>query len=346
MTTLAASLAGIGRINFDEAPASFCRFAGQHTKETRPGRVTDAFSQTMIVEHPVDLQIFHCNQPKLVDNLAAVLVREVGSTPANPLVYSGYNLALSLALTRAFRRFGKLALSFSQSCFFRSKEARVFNLLTVREGSKGFKPNINTNLSGIRRQDLRFNPFTAKANVPFAGAGTGQRDRLRLAFEGPVQLNLDMPNLTNNQGITKQLTAGRGLRKGQAIVAAKAFEAGIADFFLTGFNPPEESFHGKFEPDRYVLQDLGMDVIKRGAKQFEGWKFGLLVVQTGGFTRRFITGFALVKPMVINPTAIFELLVEQGFLAFSRPYAVFEGLSHTKIKSSFRLNCKLNLTTH
>jgi hypothetical protein len=307
MPTLAASLAGIGRIYLDESPASFCRFAGQLIKETRPGRVIDAFSQAVVVEHPIDLQVFHCNSPELVNNLAAVLVREVGSAPANPLMHPGYHLALFTPLGRSLFSLRKLALSFCQGFFFLSKETRVFNLLTVRERSKSLEAHINTNLLSVRRQDLRLDPFTTKADIPFAGAGTGQGDRLRLAFKGPVQFNFDMSNLANNQGIIKQFTAGRGLGKGQAIITAKAFETGIADFFLPGLYSAEESLHSQVKSDRYILQDLGMNVIERGTGKFESGKFTNLVIQTRSFPGLLKGGFALIKPMVIGPTTIFKL---------------------------------------
>lgn len=340
MSTFAASLAGIGRVNFNEGSASFFRFAGQHTKETRPGRVTNAFGKGVVVQHPVDVQILNRNSPELVYHLSAVLVREVGSMPPDALMHPGYNLSFGLTPWCAFNFFGKFALGLCQSRFFFSKETGVLNLLSVREGSKGFKANINTDLGRTRGQNLGFYSLTAKANIPFTCAAPGEGDGFRLAPQRSVQLNLDMPNLANYQHRAFQLNAGRGLGKGYAVIAAKPFEAGIARL-LTGFNPTEEGLHGKVKPHSYILQDLGVDVGKGRTGQFKSREFTKLVILLWGFTTLFVAGFTLTKPVVKEPTAIFKLSIKQGFLLSGGPYSVFERLSHTNIISSFVQNCKL-----
>jgi hypothetical protein len=331
---VATGLAGIGRINFAECSASFSRFTEQHTKETRPGRVTDGFSQTRVMEHPVDLQVFNRNQTELVNNLAAVLVRKISSTPTNPLMHPGDYFTFSFAFRCTLFSFGKFALGFGKFFFFLSKEARVFNLLPVTESGKGFQANINANLTGVRRQNVRFNPLTAKTDIPLAGTATSESDGLGFTSQGPVQLNLDMPNLANNQNVAFQLTAGGGLREGYRVVTPKPLKPGITRLF-TGFKPAEEGLHGKVKSNRYILQDLGMNVTERRPREFKSREFGLLVIQTRGFACLLKTGFALIKPMVVNPTAIFKLLIKQGFLPSGRPYSVFERLSHKNIISSF-----------
>ncbi len=166
MTTTAASLAGIGRIYFNERSATplwgVFRFTGQHAKETRPGRVTDIFSKAVIMQHPVDVQIFHHNKAELVDHLPVVLVGKVSSTPTDTFMDAGYNLTFSLALRRTLFGFRKVFLGCGKSLFFFSKETGIFNLLTVRKGSKGFKANVNTNLSGVSRNTCGSTPSQLK----------------------------------------------------------------------------------------------------------------------------------------------------------------------------------------
>ena len=58
MSTGAARLTRIGRIDFDERSASFFRFARELGKECRPRGICNALGKTMIVNHAVDLQVF------------------------------------------------------------------------------------------------------------------------------------------------------------------------------------------------------------------------------------------------------------------------------------------------
>src|SRR5213083_1558479 len=81
MSTSAAGLTRVGRIDFDERSASFFRFARELGKECRPRGICNAFGKTMIMRHAVDHQVLHGNQAKGLDDLAAFLVREVLSTP-------------------------------------------------------------------------------------------------------------------------------------------------------------------------------------------------------------------------------------------------------------------------
>jgi hypothetical protein len=327
-------LRGVGRINFEECPASFCRFAGQHIKKVRPGRVTDAFGKTVIVQHSVDREVFYRNKTKLVDNLSAVLMGKVGPAPPNALMHPGDYLTFGFALGCAFFSFGQFTLGFCQRFFFFSKEPGISNLLTIREGSKGFKPNVNTNLTRIFREYVRFNPFATEANIPFASTTFGERDSFDLTFDRTVEFNFDVTNLANNQGRVFQFAAGGGLGKGYRVVTAKTLKAGITRF-LSRFNPPKESFQGKFEPDRYILQDLGMNLTERRSFNFKKRQLSLLVIQADAFAGFFINAFALAKPVIVQPATIFKLLFEQGFLAFGRPYSEFERLSHTNILSEF-----------
>ncbi len=114
----AAGLAGIGRIDFDERSASFFRFARELGKECRPRGICNAFRQTIMVDHAVDMQVFNGNHAMRVDDLAALLVGEVLPSPCNPLMDTRNNFAMLPAFRRAFLQPGMLALHFYQRLFF------------------------------------------------------------------------------------------------------------------------------------------------------------------------------------------------------------------------------------
>src|SRR6266487_3181529 len=98
----AAILRGVGRIDFDELSASFFRFAGQLRKEGRPRGICNAFGQTMIMQHSLDLQIFHADHPKTVNNLPTLLMGEIVPFEGNPLMDSRNHLPMLAAFSCAF----------------------------------------------------------------------------------------------------------------------------------------------------------------------------------------------------------------------------------------------------
>src|SRR5450432_1792245 len=138
MVTPAAILRRVGRVDFEERSASFFRFAREMLKELRPCRVTDTFCQTMIMNHPIDMQIFHTNDPKGVDDRSALLVGEIVTSPFGSFMDPSDHLAVLMPLFGAFLQSGVFSLNLRQGFFFTAEEARVGNFLPSREGCKGF----------------------------------------------------------------------------------------------------------------------------------------------------------------------------------------------------------------
>lgn len=86
MVTPVALLTRVGKVDFDCRSASFFRFAEQPLKKTRPRRVLDAFRQTMVLRHTMDVQIFHTDDPEPINDAATRLMREVVTPEADPFV--------------------------------------------------------------------------------------------------------------------------------------------------------------------------------------------------------------------------------------------------------------------
>ncbi len=66
MSTPAAGLTRVGRLDFDERSASFFRFARELGKKCRPRGICNAFGKTMVVFHPSDSEVFHTDDPKAI----------------------------------------------------------------------------------------------------------------------------------------------------------------------------------------------------------------------------------------------------------------------------------------
>jgi hypothetical protein len=192
MVTPTTVLRSVGRVDLNSYSASFFRFAEQHTKESRPRRVTNAFSKAMVMYHPIDLQIFNRNEAVGVYDLSTGLVRKVGTLETYPLMYSGYYLAPCFSFFRPLFGFREFPLSASQFLFFCSKKAGIFDLFARAEGSKAMQPYINPDLVRIFRQYVRLYVVTAKATVPFSSAGTDDSASFGIDFDGSMQLDFDM----------------------------------------------------------------------------------------------------------------------------------------------------------
>src|SRR5258708_23168818 len=87
MMASAAILRGIGRVHCNVAPASFFRFAGQFAEKFRPRGIMNTLSETMVMSHAVDLQVFHADDPITIHKTTAFLVREVVTAESNPFMY-------------------------------------------------------------------------------------------------------------------------------------------------------------------------------------------------------------------------------------------------------------------
>jgi len=58
MVTPTAILRRVGGVHSNVPSASFFRFAGQFTEELRPRSIMNAFCQTMVMRHTIDMQVF------------------------------------------------------------------------------------------------------------------------------------------------------------------------------------------------------------------------------------------------------------------------------------------------
>src|SRR5438270_2700462 len=128
MSTGAAGLTRIGRIDFHQVAASFFRFARQLTEKCRPGGVCNTFGKTMVMHHAVEHQVFDRNHAKSIHNGTAMLVSKVLAPPRNAFIHAGYHFAMLPALWCAFCKLAVFALHFSKGFLFLAKEARVDNL--------------------------------------------------------------------------------------------------------------------------------------------------------------------------------------------------------------------------
>src|SRR5438128_10604924 len=151
----AACLTRIGRIDFHQLAASFFRFARQLTEKCLPSGICNAFRQTMVVDHAVHCQILNSNHAKAIDNLTALLVSEILSTPRDTLMDTGHNFPMLTPPVCALSKLGVLPLHPGKGLLFLTKKPGVLYFSSIRQGSKGLESHINADLGRCFWQTFR-----------------------------------------------------------------------------------------------------------------------------------------------------------------------------------------------
>ena len=328
MSTDAACLTRIGRIDFDELPTSFFRFAGQLSKECRPRGIDNAFSKAVVMHHAVDRQVFDTDDSKAINNGTGLLMGKVITPELDPFMDTGYNFAMLAPLGCTFCQLRMFPLHLGKSLFFFPEKAWVRNFFTCRERSKGFESNINTyaGFNGLKYARLT---LAREADVPLARRRAMHRTRLDLALHGAMVDHLDGANLRESHTVIM----GDGepaLRVGETIVASITLEPGIARLF-SGFASAEECFKGKVNADSHVLKHLGVNTVEGGALFFQHRISGLLLVARQAFAVLLIGILARGQQMIIQPSALFKRESELLLLFLGRVDPILKVFKHISI---------------
>jgi hypothetical protein len=304
MVAPAAILGGVGRVHSDEHSASFFRFARELLKELRPCRVTDAFRKAMIMNHLLDMQIFHTDDPELVHDFATVLMGEVLASPCNTFMNPRDHPTMLAPFFRALCQSGMLALDFCQGRLLLTKETGIVNFFARRKRRKGLESYINAHLSRFFCKTFRFT-HDGKADVPFVGRGASNGTGLDGAFDGTVRDHFHGANLREADTVVVGDAESR-LRIGDAIIAPVALKARVSRF-LARFAPTKERFIGQIDTDRHVLKDLRMHIIQRWTFLLQDRIGSLLLETRKGETVTLIGGRAHLEQVVIEASAFFQV---------------------------------------
>lgn len=325
MPTSAAILRDVGRIHLDSSSASFCRFAEQLVKKSRPGRIVNTFRETVVMRHAVDMQVLNADDAKPVNNPPTLLMTEIRTLEGDTLMDTGDGFAVFALLLGAFRQFGMFSLDFGKGLLFLAKEAGIGNLFTCRERGKGLESDINAHLLVVFRQALRF-ALTREANVPFASGGPMDGTRLDLARDGAMMNHLHGANLGEADPIIVGDAKAR-LREGERVIAVAATEAGKARF-LTALAASEKGFERQINANGNILQHLRMDLFKRGAFLFQQGIRTLLSIARQTDTLLLVGVFPLLKQAVVEPTAFIKCTVQLVKLFLGRIDAILKHFQH------------------
>lgn len=195
VATRATSLAaGVESVDSDEGAASPQRLVLQHPKELSPRDIGDSLGLLVVLDHPLDVEVFYCDDLVLVNELSTQLVGIVSTLVYNTFVDGGNLEPLLLTVGRTLPHTGQLTLFTLQALLGVYQTMRVLVDVAVIISSKYMKSNVDTDLRVQNRQ--RFNFLFTEDRCPIlAGSAAGHRDVHRNTGNGTFILTtLYLPN--------------------------------------------------------------------------------------------------------------------------------------------------------
>lgn len=310
---------------YHNAP-SFYRFGRRELYQLVPCYIRNAFSQRVVLNHPLDIQVLKSDKAIVIDQFPAFFVSKVTPFIGDSVMNVSNNLFCLAPFWCPIRLFTQFALCFSQRLFFLTKEAGIFNRLTIGEGQKSCQPQVNPNRQIADRQRLWFN-FTRETGIPVA-------DRIALNCQGldsslnrPVQFDFDITYFGDGQPITQLETR---LLEGETVIPAKALKAGKA-VFVSGLNPAKERLKSQINPLLHVLQDLRIDLGKFWIVGFPAGQYLVGIIEAQALLLDFPNLLTQTKRRVVDLSANLKGLIKAGALRFGWKHPVFIRLSHTDI---------------
>jgi hypothetical protein len=145
-------------------------------------------------------------------------------------------------------------------------------------------------------------------------------------------LYFDVTDFRDNQFVTQNPTTARfNLSESYRTVPAITLKPGVSWFLpkwvISGtiLYTSEKGSKGKIYPNRNILQYLGMDVAQPFPFLLQSRYRVLLVIVGWGLAGLFVAGFTFSYKVIVQPSAILNLLVQQSLLFFSiRSQGVFK----------------------
>ena len=106
-----------------------------------------------------------------------------------------------------------------------------------------------------------------------------------------------------------------------------SLEPGIARI-LPVLDSSEKSLKSQIDADGHILKRLGIGRIEGSPLSFQGRERSYLVVQGQSSSIPFPGVLSMLKKMIVEPSTLFQLLVQKGFLLPGRIQPILECFSH------------------
>ena len=320
-------LGRIGRIHPPKLPTGTLSLVREKEKELRPRRITEASIQASMGVHFIDGDIFDKNPSVLVDDLAGMPVGEIRPSERDTFMDFRHDLFGSFPFGRSCLLTLQFPLCLSDSLGRAFQKLRIFEDRPVRKGGERFHADIDSHRKGSGGKNRFRNVLAGKCRPPLSGGRPENGARLDFPFDRTMKNNRNGPDLRQTKSVSGQIASAVPLRVGDRGVLAGSLESGGSGVFPV-LRSPEKSLKRQIDPNGDVLERLRIDRCKGGSILFQGGKRSNLVVQRQSDPIPLPRILPVFQKMVIEPSALFPLPVQERFLFSGRIQPILECASH------------------
>ena len=337
MPAFRAILAGVGGIHSDELPTSIFSFVCKRRCELSPRCISDAFCETVIMNHTIDTEVFNCYYTEAVDDRPAQLMREIISPISDTFVNMRHDFLRLDSLHSSLLKLAHLPLGLGKRFLVCPKKPRIGDLFSSRQSSEGCKTNINTH-SLIGFGEYYCFRFTREAGIPLICGTSADREGFNITNYRPMELDL---NITDLRQPEPAINEGKSsLRISEAVVSIGTTKSRISRCFAC-LGAPKESLKSKVDSNGDVLKDLTVDCIQGRPLLLQLRQCSLLFIQRNRLLISFPKILALLKKVVIQPAAFLKGMLHRSLLTVRRIQPIFKtSLTHKNILAQVDMDYK------
>ena len=295
--------------------------------ELAPGHICNVAVDNAVIarEHVRDVQLLKDHKLIVVDQLAAFLMRKVGTPIRGTLVGMVKSMQYLKTFGSSLIEVFLLPLEPGNVVGVPFHPALALNLGTIGKHGERFQTKVDTNGFGVGRKRFGLD-LTREAGVPLT-VTTPNGDGLDSSLNRPVQLNLDRANLRERQDVAIELHAITVLRASEAVIVHASLKAGVSGL-IARLNTAEESLKRQVNSCHGVLEHLRVDIRQFRLIRLPSREQLRSGVVAQCLTTLFVGILTGSQRLVIDKTAQLKRLGELVLLGFSRLETVFEPYFH------------------
>ena len=267
-STARALLGCVAWINRYDTTTSVLGFLRGVRDQFVPGCIRDALSQTMILKHVPDIQVFKRDHAETVDQFTTYFMSKVFAPVGNALMDMLNGLAPLGSFGRSFFSPREQALHLRQFFLIMTKEAGIFNLHPIGERGKTFKSYVHPDCQAIVGQGSESTPQAKQAyQLPTASLCTVSV--LTLPWMGRCRTIFTAPILEMSRPLPAGSNSKPDCLKGK--LAYRPYPRARVARLFTCLHSTKESLESQIHSLLNILQDLGMETHQFGMISVSKW---------------------------------------------------------------------------